>query len=279
MREHEAARKVGASHAEEHDAPTVGKATRAGAEAASAGASAFDGAEWEELDGDDRALATASKKKKKPGLAKTLAKVGETVLKEIVKGINGYLSKFTEYSSAQADAAKARLKHLSEHCGPSTIALQKEVDLHAARLSNFYFGKLLRTAVSQAKKMAEACHALRKNFDKDGLDAVFKFIGAAMGSGKSWAEALDSHAKNVGTVDGYIIKIGNRCGKQPEIEIPSLIKPHVVEKPELDLQINPRLMPGGGVVTIPGIRLPGRKTVIPKDILKIRGPVVLQLEA
>jgi hypothetical protein len=281
MREHRH-HKVGGGHADSASelSSAVGKTTRAAHEAHAAHTSAFEGAEWEDIHGEGGATATAASKKKKKhkdGLVETLAKIGEEVLGKIADKILGDLKKLTEYSPHEATEAKRLLEHLAATCGPSSVSLQRRVEAAAHKIGGYQFAKLLRKGLELARDMTSACHDLRKNFDDDGLGAIFKFIGSALGGAKDWATAINDHAKAVHEVDTLLVRIGSRCGKQPEIDIPKPVKPLIREAPHVDLELDKALQQKYGItrqLQLPGIKLPGHKSVIPKPVLEIHGPVV-----
>lgn len=273
MRELEG-KKVGAATQQEHDAahhPVIGKATQPEGELAPR-ASAFEGARWEDV---NRSLLAKSSRADSDAAIKKLAKVGEKLLKEAIAGILKFLGKFSEYSSASADAAKNGLKKLAKTCRPGTPGLEVAVNALAAVFSSFHFAKLLRSALSALVAMSKAMHALAKK----GRSGLGDFVKAAMSSAKSWSDAVTGHVRAISEVDRLVHDIRARCGKPLVLAVPERIKPHVTEKPKLRLHLDPKISPRGPVITLPGFPLLGGKTVVPRELELDRGPVILQTVA
>lgn len=220
---------------------------------------------------------SAKRTKNTDGVAERLAKLGEEVLDKIAGKVLDDLKQLTEYSPREADAAKEYLVRIAATCGPSSVSLQRQVRAAAHKIGQFHFAKLLRKALELARDMAGACHDLHENFDEDGIGALFKFIGAAMGTAKSWVGAIDDHAKAIHEVDELLVKIGARCGERPQVEVPAQIKPLIKPLPRVSLELEKRLAEqlGHHDLQLPGIQLPGQHLVIPKPILEVRGPVIV----
>jgi hypothetical protein len=287
MRAH--ASKVGGSSAvqlAEAAGPAVGKQTLV--EQARVGAQPADElAQWEDIDpaeldgadGGDRELAsaagaptaTAARKRKKH---KTLAQIGEQILNGINKVLEGFADELSKYSEHGAHEAKEQLQHIQATCGPGSTHIQHRVQVQADKLTSFYFARLMREAAVQARNMAKACHELHKNLHDHKPGALLSFIGDALDAARELVGEFGEFSRDVQDVDDIVHDISVRCGHRVELAIPHAMRPLVIPKPKYEFHINPKLLPGGPIIVVPGLKIPGNHRVLPRRFEVRRGPVL-----
>jgi hypothetical protein len=269
---------AGATPGKSTQVRTQGIARALAAHAADADKDADKDADHDKDDDKDGVEAHAAKKKSKAGLAL----MGQRLLSEVQHVLEGIADKLSEYSPHTANHSKQILEEMAESCGPSTVAIQRRIQVHAGRMTSFYFARLASQLGKQARNMAKACHDLREGLHDGDPTALGVFIRDAIEAAFGVAGDLGEFSKDTREVDDLVHRIGVRCGEKPKLEIPKAIEPLVTPKPRLELHIHPDLqihIPGigAGPVILPGLKLPGQHRVVPKAIIVPKGPI--QLEA
>ena len=197
------------------------------------------------------------------------------MLGEINHALEAFGDLLSGYTDHVANEAKAWLQDMAAHCGPSTAALQRSVRLNSERLGNFYLARLVREAGVQARNMAKSCKELHDKHDEDPVGSLATFIRDALESAKSLAQAFRDYNESIDAMDDLVAQIGVRCGKHPELPVSPLILPLVVPKPDFRIFIHPDVPGGGAGITLPGLKLPGQRKVIPKVLPSDRGLILI----